>query len=279
MILSIDHFQSLYAQRIDRRNRCCIVPIYTFLIATFLRLSLFALYQSPIPTNIYSESPTFPSEVDAAVLEPPTFQSDVDAVSDPNAVSDPDWEFGPDSKSDSLLPLRSCNILRVHGPDPYAAYGTLIWLYPINFMLYSEMHNFTLWIDFKNEYNNLCYDPQMGHENVWNYYMEPIDPDQAHCDLNQSQITVLSKKEIFPEMHYNLEWSIHAWYYHFKHHRVQGIDYERYDEEWYYTQRSKGAAMVTAYFRYAEDRKESICTHQVVEDWVTWTSNLPLTSK
>ena len=87
----------------------------------------------------------------------------LDEVSSPNIHSKP-------------LPLKPCNIVIAHGPDPHAVTATLIWLYPINFLIYSERNHMTLWIDFKNDYNKHCYDPKMGHENVWNYYLYPIDP-------------------------------------------------------------------------------------------------------
>ena len=184
-LIPITHLP-LVLQRIDRRHRFCLLLISALLITTIFRWTFFILYQSPT---------SFPSP---RSLPPPPHERNAQSQTSP-----------------SIQHLRSCNLLRAHGPDPYAAYGTLIWLYPINFLLYSEMNNFTLWIDFKNEYNDLCYDPAMGHENVWNYYMEPIDPQHAHCDVNTSTITVLSKRDVFPEMHYNLEWAIHGKFFSF----------------------------------------------------------------
>eukprot|EP01084_Bolivina_argentea_P065473 119345_1 len=154
-----------------------------------------------------------------------------------------------------------CNIVVAHGGDPNAFLATLIWLYPINFLIYAQLNNMILWIDFNNEYlyNKHCYDPKMGHENVWNYYMHPMEPISQGCDMNISNITVLSQEYIFPEMHYYKEWAIHAWYYqwlpeeYIKHKDNESLDYQRYYEEWYYIQRLKGYRIVSKWFKYRQE--------------------------
>lgn len=115
----------------------------------------------------------------------------------PNSINFP--SFVTENVSISLRP---CNIVVAHGPDPFAAYATLIWTYPINFFIYAERTNSTLWIDFNSDYNNICNDSSMEHDNVWNYYLNPIDPHSQHCNVNTSNYTVLSKHFVFPEIHY-----------------------------------------------------------------------------
>ena len=152
-----------------------------------------------------------------------------------------------------IIKLKSCNIVKVHGPDKYAATATLIWLYPINFFLYAERNNMILWIDFNNDYNKNCYDPKMNDENVWNYYLNPIEPLSQGCNISISNISILSKKFIFPELHYNVNYTIHAWYYHWYHNNKKNIDYNKYYDNFYYKNRIIGYKIVKKYFKYKKN--------------------------
>ena len=154
--------------------------------------------------------------------------------------------------------LKACNIVIAHGGDKGAGCATQIFLYGINFFLYSQINNMTLWINYKNNYNSICSDPLMNDENIWNYYLEPVTPLSQNCNINISNITVLKKKYIFPRMHLHLDYTIKAWYYGFyyskrKKWHKQSIDYETYLESWYYSQRKKGFDIVSKYFHYQSD--------------------------
>ncbi|ETO12711.1 hypothetical protein RFI_24667 [Reticulomyxa filosa] len=139
----------------------------------------------------------------------------------------------------------SCQILRVHGPDPYAGFGTLIFLYPINFLLYAEKHNMYLWIDYMPSFNDKYYDPAHGN-NMWEYWMEPMIPP-LDCNFWISKIEVLTKEQIFPGIHYRFKEGVRAWYYgDIERERFKG-KYEIYDEQWYYQNRVKASNIVTKY--------------------------------
>eukprot|EP01084_Bolivina_argentea_P137425 242014_1 len=154
--------------------------------------------------------------------------------------------------------LHACNILVAHGSDPYSGLATMIFIYGINFLILSERRNMTLWIDYTADYNKIYYDPNYN-ENVFEYYFEGITPESQHCNKNISNYTVLTKHEIWPDMHYNLEWAIHGWYYHWYHH---GIDKQKdmnyYYESWYKQQRETGYKYVSKYFKLKQIIKDEL---------------------
>lgn len=149
-----------------------------------------------------------------------------------------------------------CNILVAHGTDKYSGLATMIYIYGINFLLLAKQKNMLLWIDYKNNHNSIYFDEDHSpNENVFSYFFENIDPHQTHnCSNKTSNYTILSKKEIFPDMHYNLDddQSVHAWYYHWYHHRLHR-DMQYYNESWYGQQRMLASDLVSKYFRIHSD--------------------------
>ena len=159
--------------------------------------------------------------------------------------------------SDTNPDLKHCNIVIAHGGDPGAAFATQIYLYGINFFIYAQLNNMTLWIDYNNDYNSICSDPSMNDENVWNYYLEAVTPSSQNCNVNKSNFTVLKKGYIFPKIHYHEPWSIHAWYYNFyfskSKQKRHEIEYDTYYQDWYFRQRKKGYDIVSKYFHYKSE--------------------------
>ena len=160
------------------------------------------------------------------------------------------------------------------GGDSGAGTATIIWIYPINYFLYAERNNMVLWIDFKNEFNAVCYDPKMGYENVWNYYLDPIDPESQGCDVNVSNITVLSYEYVYPFIHHVEPWAVRAWYYHWYHIQRKDVDYQKYYEAWFYRNRYDGWRIVQKYFRYHKD-----ITDRVDEIWTKYFGDKSESSK
>ena len=74
-----------------------------------------------------------------------------------------------------------CNILIAHGGDHGAGFATLIYAYPINFILYALKYNYTLWLDYNPSYNDLYYDKDYG-PNAFEYYFNGIEPNWNLCD-------------------------------------------------------------------------------------------------
>ena len=141
---------------------------------------------------------------------------------------------------------RSCNILVAHGGDPGAGFATLIYCYPINFILYSQKYNFTLWLDYNPKFNDLYFDKERG-PNAFEYYFDEIAPDWSVCDRESSKFKVLKKGEINPQIHKIESGSIHLWYYHFKAQKIR-MSVDEYHAEWYYDQRYRGAQIVAKWF-------------------------------
>eukprot|EP01083_Nonionella_stella_P068596 182304_1 len=146
---------------------------------------------------------------------------------------------------------RSCNILVAHGGDDGAGFATLIFAYPVNFVLYAQKYNYTLWLDYDPSYNDLYYDEEHG-PNAFEYYFRPIEPNWELCDKDTSHYKVLKPNQINPGIHKREPGSIHLWYYHFK---VQHIEFnpEEYLENWYYDQRYTASQVVNQYFHLKPD--------------------------
>ena len=146
---------------------------------------------------------------------------------------------------------RTCNILVAHGGDNGAGFATLIYAYPINFILYAQKYNYTLWLDYNPSYNDLYYDEEYG-PNTFEYYFDGIVPNWNLCDKEKSNYKILIQKDINPGIHKKEIGSIHLWYYHFK---MQEIEYNpnEYLNEWYYEQRLRGSQIVDKYFKIKPD--------------------------
>eukprot|EP01084_Bolivina_argentea_P121919 216073_1 len=146
---------------------------------------------------------------------------------------------------------RTCNILVAHGGDEGAGFATLIYAYPINFILYAQKYNYTLWLDYNPSYNDLYYDKLYGN-NTFEYYFSTIHPNWHLCDKHKSNYKILSLRDINPGIHKREIDSIHLWYYHFK---VQNIKHnpDEYLNNWYYEQRYRGSQIVDKYFHLKSD--------------------------
>ena len=154
---------------------------------------------------------------------------------------------------------KECNIVVARGADHYAALSTMIFLYGVNFLIYADKYNYTLWINYTNEYNNKYYYKDINKisdnikldniENVFEYYYEGINPKNQGCNMKSSKIAkILSKQEIFPDLHYNMEKPyISTWYYKYNHHNIK-INHNYYNESWYYQHRLIASKYVEKYF-------------------------------
>lgn len=147
---------------------------------------------------------------------------------------------------------KSCNILIAHGGDDGAGFATLIFVYPINFLLYAQKYNYTLWLDFIPKFNNLYFDPAHG-PNPFEYYFHGITPDwHNECDNATSHYTKLRKGEINPKIHKQEKSSIHCWYYHAKAKQIHK-NMDAFDENWYFEQRLRGSQIVDKYFHLKDE--------------------------
>lgn len=198
--------------------------------------------------------------ISCVVLYALTWLSYVSTPTEPDLTStQPPADSNTAIVHETPLRRRSCNILVAHGGDDGAGFATLIYAYPINFVLYAQKYNFTLWLDYIPSYNDLYYDEQYGN-NTFEYYFAPIEPEWNICDRETSTYKVLTRGNINPGIHKRERDSIHLWYYHFK---VQNIEFEpdKYLEDWYYDQRLRGSQVVDEYFHLRPDiiaERESI---------------------
>ena len=144
-----------------------------------------------------------------------------------------------------------CSILVAHGGDDGAGFATLIYAYPINFILYAQRYNYTLWLDYIPSYNDLYYEKKYGR-NCFEYFFDGIKPNWNLCDKKKSKYKILKKLEINPGIHKKEKSSIHLWYYHFG---IQHIKFDRkqYLNNWYYNQRLIGSQIVNKYFHLKPD--------------------------
>ena len=162
----------------------------------------------------------------------------------------------------------ACKIILAPGTDPDAALTTLVFEYPVNFLIHAEKHGYVLWINYTKEMNKLYTSPDVNKitnlnlknvENVFEYYYEGITPESQGCDLKKSKIVY---KWTFPEvlknLHYNMEYPyIAGWYYRFFENGIE-VNNEYYNETWYAQQRVTGYKYVSKYFKLRKELKDEV---------------------
>jgi hypothetical protein len=144
----------------------------------------------------------------------------------------------------------SKGILKVEFADNMAGFGTLFFLYPINHILLAQRLCLTPWVHFERPWKQVTYT-----DAEWEWYFEPVSLLTSTIVPTVIKTANLSLYSVMPlpTLHYDAPFAVHSYYW-----TPGSIDegkdgqfpeWDLYNENWYWRQRSTAARIVASYIK------------------------------